>query len=207
MKEELQENKVTNQRSLQDYLSLGYLYLLILGIFKDAIYYGCLGVNIINYSSVQDILLSPIIHLTSDIKRFLIFFVGFPLVAFSIGYMAKKFHDNNRNKDWYRTKKNFEKWDRQYSEENFFNFLISVMLFALFGGFIGFGLGNGQKKAEKLSTQKLEMDHQITFVNEEQLKINLLGHNSEYLFYAAENDTTVTIVPIQGNIKKIENLE
>jgi len=207
VKEVQQENKETKPRGIQDYLSLGYLYLLVLGIFKDALYYGHLGINIINYASVQDILLSPIIHLTSDIKRFLIFFVGIPLIALGIGYVAKKYHDTNKNKDWYRAKKNFEKWDKQYDEENTKIFFISVMLFAMFGAFIGFGLGSGQKKAEKLSAQKLEMNHQITFADNKILKVNLLGHNSEYLFYAAENDTTVTIVPIQGNIKKIENLE
>jgi len=54
--EELAKNE-DKRWSIQDYLSLGYLYLLILGIFKDAVFYGYLGVNFINYASVQDILL------------------------------------------------------------------------------------------------------------------------------------------------------
>jgi len=207
MKEEQQENKATNQRSLQDYLSLGYLYLLILGIFKDAIFYGYLGINIINYSSVQDILLSPIIHLTSNLKQFLILFVGIPLIAFGVGYIAKKYHDINKNKDWYKAKKNYEKWNKVYGGENSYDYLMTLTSLTLFGAFIGFGLGSGQNKAAKLNAQKLEMNHQITFVDEKILKINLLGHNSEYLFYAVENDTIVTILPIQGNIKKIQNLE
>ncbi len=195
------------QRSLQDYLSLGYLYLLVLGIFKDAIYYGYLGVNIINYANIQDILLSPIIHLTSDIKQFLVIFIGIPLVAYIVQYAAKKYHFKNKNKAWYKAKKNYEKWDKTYDGEDSYSYLITLTLLCLFGGFIGFGLGKGQKTSEKLKEGTLEMNHQITFVDKETLEVNLMGHNSEYLFYAAEKDTTVTIMPIQGNIKKIQNLE
>ncbi len=203
---EKEQSSNSDSRSLQDYLSLGYLYLLVLGIFKDAIFYGYLGVNIINYASIQDILLSPIIHLTSDLKRFLIIFVGIPLISFIIGYGAKKFHFSNKDKEWYK-KKNSDKWDKVYGGENFYNFLISLTFMCLFGAFIGFGLGRGQKISEQLEKGELENNHQITFTDNTTLKVNLLGHNSEYLFFAAEKDTIVTIIPIQDNIKKIQNLE
>ncbi|MFK7978351.1 MAG: hypothetical protein AB8G86_00085 [Saprospiraceae bacterium] len=94
-----------------------------------------------------------------------------------------------------------------FSEGNIYSFLIVLIIYALFGGFIGFGLGGGLKKSEQLKQGTLEMNHQITFTDKETLAVNLIGHNSEYLFYAAEKDTTVTIIPIQGNIKKIEKLE
>lgn len=204
---EKEQNSKSESRSLQDYLSLGYLYLLILGIFKDAIYYGYLGVNIINYSNIQDILLSPIIHLTTDLKRFLVIFVGIPLISFIIGYAGKKFHFKNKNKEWYRAKHNSEKWDKVYGGENFSSFVITLTFMCLFGGFIGFGLGSGQKISQKLENGKLENNHQITFMDNTALKVNLIGHNSEYLFYAAEKDTIVTIIPIQDNIKKIQKLE
>ncbi len=201
------ENKESTQRSLQDYLSLGYLYLLILGIFKDVIFYGLLGVNIINFSNIQDILLSPIIFLTADLKQFLIFLVGLPLIAIGIGYAARKYHEINKNKEWYKAKKNYEKWDKTYGKETYYDFLTTMILLALFGAFIGAGLGKGMKISKKIKTGTLENTSQITFENKETLKVNLIGHNSEYLFYAAEKDTVVTIVPIRGNIKKIQNLE
>lgn len=202
-----EENINTNSRSIQDYLSLGYLYLLVLGIFKDAIFYGYLGVNIINYANVQDILLSPIIHLTSDIKQFLIIVVGIPLLSFLVGYAAKKYHTINKNKEWYKAKKNYEKWNKAYGEESSNDFLMTLTFLCLFGAFIGFGLGKGQKIAQQLATGALKNNHQITFTDAATLKVNMIGHNSEYIFYVAEKDTTVTIMPIQGNIKKIQNLE
>jgi len=204
---EKEENSNSKNWSIQDYLSLGYLYLLILGIFKDTIFYSQLGVNIISYSNVQDILLSPIIHMTSDLKSFLIFFVGMPLFSIGIGYLSKKYHNKNRDKEWYRTKKGFENWDKAYGEEGAYGFLFPFILICLFGGFIGSGLGGGQKIANKLANGELENNQQIIFDNNDTINVHEIGHNSEYLFYATENDTIITIVPIQDNIKKIRNLD
>jgi len=207
MEEEKLEKKEPTERSLQDYLSLGYLYLLILGILKDSIFYGQLGVNILSYSNVQDILLSPIIHLTSSLKLFLVAFVGIPLIAIGIGYLSKKYHTMNKNKDWYKAKKNYQKYEEMYGKENSNGFLITMILLCLFGGFIGFGLGRGQKIAKQLVNGELENNRQVTFTNNETLNVHEIGHNSEYFFYTAENDTIVTIVPIQENIKKIRSLD
>jgi len=80
---------------------------------------------------------------------------------------------------------------------------MTLTLFCLFGAFIGFGLGRGQKLSEQLEKGELKANHQITFSDDAILKVNLIGHNSDYLFYAAEKDTTVSVVPIRGNIKKI----
>lgn len=203
---EKKEKSISKERSLQDYLSLGYLYLLILGILKDAIFYGQLGVNILSYSSVQDILLSPIIHLTSSLKLFLAAFVGIPLIAIGIGYLGKKYHTMNREKDWYKAKKDFKKYEAMYGEENSYGFMITLVLLCLFGGFIGFGLGSGQKIAAKLANGELENNRQIIFTDNNTLHVHEIGHNSEYFFYTTENDTKVTIVPIQDNIKKIREI-
>jgi len=206
------ENKESTQSSLQDYLSLGYLYLLVLGIVKDAIFYGFLGVNIINYSNIQDVLLSPIVFLTGDTKQTLIFWVGIILfcVIFRIVSLGmKRYHIKNKDKDWYKAQKNYEKLNNYYSKENSASWLSMLPLVGLFlfSAFIGAGIGRGMKQSKKLKTGTLENTRQITFENKETLKVNLIGHNSEYLFYAAEKDTVVTIVPIRGNIKKIQNLE
>lgn len=45
MKEETAPLK-TNDYGLQEYLSLGYIYLVILGILTDVIYYKFLGIHI-----------------------------------------------------------------------------------------------------------------------------------------------------------------
>lgn len=45
---------------IQDYVSLGYIYLLGVGVMPDAIYYQKLGVNVLHFTSVLDVLVSPI---------------------------------------------------------------------------------------------------------------------------------------------------
>jgi hypothetical protein len=49
---------------LQTFLPLGYLYLIILGILRDGVFFYMLGINFLKYSSIMDILISPISELT-----------------------------------------------------------------------------------------------------------------------------------------------
>jgi len=62
-------NKAKNQSNIniQDYLSIGYVILLILGVFHETIYYKFLGINILEYSSVLDVLISPISVISGDL--------------------------------------------------------------------------------------------------------------------------------------------
>ena len=45
---------------IQAILPLGYLYLVVLGILKETVFFYQIGINILNYSSIMDILISPI---------------------------------------------------------------------------------------------------------------------------------------------------
>jgi hypothetical protein len=51
---------------IQGLLPLGYLYLIILGLLKESILFYQLGVNILKYSSITDILISPIADMASS---------------------------------------------------------------------------------------------------------------------------------------------
>jgi len=65
---ESNNGKQNTERSIQDYLSLGYIYLLLLGICRELIFYGMMDINIFSYSSVLDVMLSPLIVLGSKLK-------------------------------------------------------------------------------------------------------------------------------------------
>lgn len=54
--------KFTN---LERLLPFGYLILVILGIVKESVFYYFIGVNILKYSNLMDVLISPISDLTS----------------------------------------------------------------------------------------------------------------------------------------------
>ena len=64
-----------SELGLQDYFYIGYLYLIILGIVSDAIFYGVFGVSYLNYTTILDALISPISLLTNNwkISIFLVF--------------------------------------------------------------------------------------------------------------------------------------
>src|SRR4051812_31400852 len=51
---------------IQKLLPLGYLFLVIMGILKESFFYYQLGINILKYSAIMDILISPIAEFTSN---------------------------------------------------------------------------------------------------------------------------------------------
>ena len=50
---------------IQHLLPLGYLYLVIVGILKETAFFYQIGINILKYSSIMDVLMSPIATLTT----------------------------------------------------------------------------------------------------------------------------------------------
>lgn len=45
---------------LQNLIPLGYLFLVVMGILKESVYFYQLKINILKYSTIMDILISPI---------------------------------------------------------------------------------------------------------------------------------------------------
>ena len=60
-------------KEIQGIVTLGYIYLILMGILNESLYYNQLGVNILNYSDVLDILISPIAKMTSSTAGFAVF--------------------------------------------------------------------------------------------------------------------------------------
>ncbi len=186
------------QRSIQDYLSLGYIYLLLLGITTDSIYFGFLGINILEYSTIVDVILSPIIYLTKSL--------AFPIVIFLtpvLGLMLtsflnkKKVSDNEETVHW--TKKKVSLKPNKV--------MILFIAVTIFSAYFGYGLGGGKKMQDRLEAGSLKINYQLTFNDGEELPVHLIDHNSLYVFYVTENSKSVTVSPVEGNIKKIEKLE
>ena len=101
---------------LQDYFYIGYLYLIILGIVSDAIFYGIFGVSYLNYTTILDALISPISLLTNN--WFISLFLGimFWLMYLYFTKWMFKFYAYLREKKWYKKIYNIEKWDKKYEE-------------------------------------------------------------------------------------------
>jgi hypothetical protein len=187
---------------LQDYLSFGYLFLLALGIMRDAIYYGFVGINIINYSNILDVLLSPIAYLTESVSVPLIL-LGIVSSIIWIGKAAPRIHKKYRIKPWYRKLVNVNKTDEMYAKPTSVStgLIFSAILIAAF--YLGSGIGSGMKTAERMKTNDFEMKETITFIDNSVEHVKILGQNSGYIFYVKKNKNSVSITPISGIVKEI----
>lgn len=187
--------------SVQDFLSFGYLYLLLLGIVSDSIYYGIVGVNILSYSDVLDVLLSPIVRLTDNLV-FPTIIIIIPGVLYYYMLLIEKLQ------------KRKEKKKADAKPESAFLGGISRMnawlLFSalvVFSAFIGYGLGGGYALKERMQEERIKVDHRITFQDDDVLEVKLVGNNTDYVFYIPEKGKAVMIAPVKENIRSIEQIK
>lgn len=200
------EKPKESKYNLQDYLSLGYVYLLVLGVFNQTIYYKFLNINILDYSSILDVLISPISIITGDLKIAiaLVFAVLFGLLYKII---LPRYYKWLVKKEKYKSGKNKEKIEKSLAGVKSNNFTIFIVGLMVFSVFIGLGSGRGSKMKKKINNGEIELTHEIVFQDNTSKKVNIIGKNSLNVFYVLKGNKEITIIPIEGNIKSIEKLK
>lgn len=195
-------------KSLQEFISIGYLGLLLLGLMKESITYAYLNINIIKYSSLLDILMSPISILTSDI-RIPLFTIIIPSMLYFLMMFRKYIHRKGKDKEWYQKLVNVEKANEKYNVSKEY-----IAMLSLIGGFVylfAFILGASTDRGEFIETAfksgEYEITHEIIFLDKEKVAANIIGQNSQYLFYLSKDQNQVSISPISGNVKKIIKID
>ncbi|SNR96351.1 hypothetical protein [Flavobacterium sp. ov086] len=186
---------------IQKLLPLGYIYLVILGILKESIFYYQLGINILKYSTIMDILISPIAEFTSN-PITLAFIVSLCAFHFYLPRIFLKYKDNKR------FQKSFDlKSTEGLSEEETKNYYIyaSFKIFAviLLSFFIGTGLAGGYTTMDRIKNNKVDYNYTLNYNSGESEQIYLINSNSIYYFYVQKGHKTIKIVPI-GAIKSVE---
>ena len=182
----------------QGILSFGYIYIVILGILKEAFFYSQLGVDYFKYSTIADVLISPISDITSSTTRILVF-LGLVILTFRVPvWIAKK-----KEKSW--VKKVF-KIDGDKELKNIQKHLsdMFIMLFCvgLMGFYVGRGAGSGSRVSKKIKEGKVEFEDKISFINGKTDTIYLIGKNSSFLFYLPKGKTEIEITPINNGMLK-----
>ncbi len=190
----MKEKETSTLRTIIDALPLGYLYLLLLGIVSDSIFYGLLGINIISYSTVLDVLLGPVVHLTES----LIFPIVIILLPFLMYYYLKLIYKLTTRKN-----QNSSNFMVKFSLNQLWFFMSALVIFS---SFIGFGLGGGLIMKKKIQDGDLTSNTRITFIQGHEIDATVVGNNSTYIFYVETGKNHVTVSPIQNNILKIEKL-
>ncbi|WP_299134893.1 hypothetical protein [uncultured Tenacibaculum sp.] len=194
-----------NKLSFQEHLSLGYLFLVVLGLVSEAIFYGFLDINYLEYVSILDALFSPISLLINNKLLFGVF-IFFMLLTFFWIVRFPKIHKKNKDKKWYRKlyKEDANKKGIKVSKKSGFVFVVLYFLFALL---LGFRLGAGINYKKKLTNIKFKSDCLLIFKDNSKLKVKKIGQNSAYIFYVEEKDSVVTATPILDNIKQIKRIK
>jgi len=189
---------------LQDYFYIGYLYLIILGVVSDAIFYGIFGVSYLNYITILDALISPISLLTNNwfISLFLAFM--FWLMHMYFTKWMFKFYAYLRVKKWYQKIYNIEKWDKKYEKLGQKKNALPGMMFIFFLLFISMRTGMGLGTKQKLNDKEIIPNYSLIFKDNTQLDVKKVGQNSAYFFYFIPGEKVVTVTPILDNIKQIK---
>lgn len=192
---------------LQDYFYIGYLYLIILGIVSDAIFYGLFGVSYLNYTTILDALISPISLLTNNWILAVALGVMFTLLYFYLTIGAPKLYKYLRTKKWYQKIYDIEKWDKRYDDLEKKKNLIPGMMFLFFLLFVSMRTGYGLGMKHKLTKKEIKPNHTLIFKDNSRLDVHKIGQNSAYFFYFIPGEKVITATPITDNLKQIKVLK
>lgn len=187
---------------IQKLLPLGYIYLVVLGILKESFFYYQFGINILKYSTIMDILISPIADFMSNPITLVTILLIF---TFHI-YLPKILQKYNHKK---LVQKLFKlKPTNDLSEQetiNYYNTLtVKLLASVLLYFFVGTGIGNGYFALERIKNNTAKYNSKLNYTTGESEQIFLLGCNSLYYFYIQQGTKTIKITPL-ASIKNIES--
>lgn len=189
---------------LQDYFYIGYLYLIILGILSDAIFYGILGVSYLNYTTILDALMSPLSLLTNNWLLSLFLSVMCWLMYLYFTKWMFTLYNYLRSKKWYRKISNIEKWDKKYEEMKKKKNLVQSLMFIFFLLFVSMRTGMGIGKNQRFKTKEITPNYTLVFKDNTRLDVLKVGQNSAYFFYFIPGEKVMTVTPIADNVKQIK---
>lgn len=190
---------------LEKLLPFGYLFLILMGILKDSIFYYQFGINILRYSTIMDILISPIAEFTSNPVILGAIILLFLLHFYLPSFLAK-------NKDLPFVKKSFELKSTdglspQEAKSYYNGIAIKSLVIFLLSFFLGYGLAGGYFTKKKLKENRLDYSYQLDFNEGESKNVFIIGNNSLYYFYLIKGDKKIKITPLSSikNIALVEN--
>lgn len=191
---------------IQAILPLGYLYLVVLGILKETVFFYQIGINILNYSSIMDILISPIATFLSHPIIFIVI-----ILFFVFCYNLPTILYNHGHKNWVKKVFELKKTKDDLPDDEIKNYYLMVSLKFLAVGllsvYLGFGSAEGNFTSNRIKKNRLHYDYKLNYNTGESEIVSVLESNSVYYFYVSKGEKTVKIAPIGGirNIELIKN--
>ncbi len=184
-------NKLFRSLSIQDYITFGYLYLVILGIVNIVIYYSRFNINIFDFIGVSDILLAPInmLFLNYTFTILLLVFIGFLTLMLKFIFLGIN----------ELLSKLAIKYNKPKTEIPFFPPMVFVLLFTISFLFLSVNMTDGVY--EKVKSKNFNMNTKLTFADNTTEEVYVIATTSMYMFYIEKGQEVVTIMPLNGNLK------
>lgn len=186
--------KLYQSQGIQGVLTLGYLYIVILGILGEALYYSQLGINILNYSGITDVLLSPISKITSN------FYLLGSIIFIVITILSIL---NNANTPVKKAKLKKLLRITPGNESKTLDLLVVFFSIFLFSFYVGLDIGFGAKTASRIERGQVIYSDKLVFGSGDSTLAKIVGVNSSYLFYITKESSSVKVSP-NGALKYFE---
>ncbi|SNR15338.1 hypothetical protein [Tenacibaculum jejuense] len=192
--------------SLQENFYVLYVYFILLGIVSDALFYAVLGVQYLNYVSILDALISPFSLLTDSLKLTLALVICFFLLYKYVTKWSYTLHKKYKHKKWYGKIHNIERREKAFKDLEEKKGLAEGLLFLFFILFVSLRLGMGLGKNHKIKTKEIKPNYELTFKDNSQKDVQVIGQNSSFIFYVEHKEKVVSVTPISDNIKQIKRI-
>jgi hypothetical protein len=190
-------NKSFKELAVQDYITLGYLYLVLLGVLNIIIYYSSLNINIFDYIAITDILLAPINMLFLDYQAtaMTIIVIGIITYLSKFVFMAVNIIlENMANK--------INKPIRKIAYQPL---LVFIVLFS--HKFLVLSVEMANYVSTKVKNITYKLNTTLTFADNSQKDVYVMATTSLYIFYVEKGENVVTITPISGNVKSVKEIK
>ncbi len=193
----METNKFLKEFAIQDYITLGYLYLVILGVVNIVIYYTGFNINIFDYIAITDILLAPInmLFLSYEYTAMIIIVIGI------ISYLLK-FVFLGINK---LTEKIADEFSKPLKKIVYQPMIVFIILFSY--KFLVLSIDMGHRVSSKVKNRTYKLNTTLTFVDNTKKDVYVIATTSMYLFYVEKGEDIVTIVPIVGNVRAVKEIK
>jgi hypothetical protein len=190
-------NKFFKELAIQDYITLGYLYLVVLGIVNIVIYYSSFDINIFDYIAITDILLAPInmLFLSYEYTLMVIIVIGIVsyLSKFVLLGINKLIEKISNNYNW------------SVKRIAFPPMIVFIILFTYI--FLELSINMADAVSSKVKSKTFKLTTTITFADNTQKDVRVIATTSMYLFYVEKGEDVVTIMPISGNLKSMKDIK
>ena len=194
--------------SVQEMLSLAYLYLLAIGILSDAFYYAILGVSYLDFTTVLDALISPLSLITDNYLIILVLLLMLGLMYLHVTRFTPYLFYKFKTKKWYQKLVNIEKSEKRMNDIKDKSNLWKVMALMFFIMFLSLRLGMGIGTKFRITGEReFQEDYELVFQDGTSEKVRKIGQNSVYFFYARKGEKVVVATPILDNIKEIKRVK